>query len=120
MDDFEKELKEEGVELTAEYKSLVGKLSVSDSSSLQDLYRIIHTLKGSGQTADFTEFGGGMVPVEEFIGRLKDGAAPVNAPAVDFLQRLAGTLEDYFARLKETDNAEFPSAAVQDEIDGLS
>ena len=122
MDEFEKELKqgflEEATQLLsqAEQRFLALESNPTDRTLLEDIFRLAHNLKGSGNAVGFSELGHFTHELESFLLKLKENPSQVQSDSVDLLLRCNDHITGMVSSLRENLEAKIDSSSLLEEL----
>ncbi len=122
MKDFESELKsgflEEAAQNLAEaersYMALEG--NPGDSRLLEQIFRLMHNLKGGAQAVGFTALGDAAHELESILLGVKNGTVSFSADLIGVLLKFNDRLAQHVQALKKDFGSTFDSAALKVEL----
>lgn len=122
--EFEKELKRECLleasEMLEETESLFLKLEKSpkDEDLLNKIFRLAHTIKGSGYAAGFNRLAEFAHVFETLLAKLRTGEKTLNKDMMNTILKANDTLNQFVEGLKEDIDFEMDTNEVEKEIEG--
>ena len=124
MSDFLDELKPiflgEVKELYSQWQGELAKLDQDAGLDLSEIYRAVHTMKGSGETAGFDAFGAFAKEVETFVIKLKNSGAPVSADALALLHRADQDISAFLQVIQEDASGVHPTEALVADLNSFA
>jgi two-component system chemotaxis sensor kinase CheA len=122
MESFEKELRlsflEEAKQLLNEVEQCYLQLEInpSDSSLIDQIFRVAHNIKGSARAVGFTEVGGFAHEFENLLLKIKNTEMEATQPVIDLLLKCNDHLTQMVYTLKDDLYATFNSQYLLEQI----
>lgn len=125
MDDFDLKLKIEFLQESTEILESVEEAFLdlekdpSSKSTMDRIFRLIHTVKGSSYTVGFDALGAFTHTFETLLNILRDGKMEVTPPVADLLLRSNDTLKDFLGALQQDHDSYFDTTAISNELEEM-
>jgi two-component system chemotaxis sensor kinase CheA len=122
MSDFDRQIKEcfldEAAQMLAEAEQCFLSLESKpdDGEVIDQLFRLAHNLKGSGNAVGFTELGGFTHRLESLLLDVKHKRISVTRPVIDLLLKCSDHLQTWIGKLRADLSAVIESDALLGEI----
>lgn len=124
QDEFEKQIKRdflvEAGELLEEVEAEFLKLESNpdDGSVIDQIFRLAHTVKGSGFAAGFNDLASFAHVFENVLGNIRSGDLSVTESVVDTLLKSNDALIKYVSLLSQDMNADMDTSGLTEELKG--